>query len=218
MTIRTSGCVLLVLLAAWSASGVAAAQDAYSLNEQLLGAVRAGDQAGVVRALDQGASIDSRNRIGDTALISACKKGLTPMARMLIARGANVNQADVQGITPLMAAAFDGNEEIVGLLLARHADVSAIDRVGKTAIEYASGKGHTGAVQQLLDAGIDVNAAYHNHLTALMWAAGYDQAQTVSMLLARGANRDLRDDRGMTAKDIAEQTGSSRAALVLSGK
>jgi ankyrin repeat protein len=117
-----------------------------------------------------------------------------------------------------MAAAFDGNEEIVGLLLARHAEVSATDRVGKTAIEYASGKGHTAVVQQLLDAGIDVNAAYHNHLTALMWAAGYDQAQTVSMLLARGANRDLRDDRGMTAKDIAVQTGSTHAAVVLSDR
>jgi ankyrin repeat protein len=50
-----------------------------------------------------------------------------------------------------------------------------------------------------------------------MWAAGYDQTQTVSLLLARGANRDLRDDRGMTARDIAEQTGSTHAALLLSG-
>ncbi len=50
-----------------------------------------------------------------------------------------------------------------------------------------------------------------------MWAAGYDQAQTVSLLLERGANRDLRDDRGLTAKDIAERTGSTHAAVLLSG-
>lgn len=35
------------------------------------------------------------------------------------------------------------------------------------------------------------------------------------MLLARGAKRDLRDDRGMTAKDIAGQTGSTHVAALL---
>ena len=204
-----------IVLALVAFSGVVRAND-LSVNEQLLAAARSNDEAGVTRALDAGAAVDSRNRIGDTALISACKKGLTPMARVLIDHGANVSQADVQGVTPLMAAAFGGYEEIVALLLAHHADVASTDRVGKTAIEYAAGLGHTAVVQQLLDAGVDVNAAYHNHLTALMWAAGYDQIQTVSLLLARGAKRDMRDDRGLTAKDIAEQTGSKQVALVLS--
>lgn len=71
-------------------------------------------------------------------------------------------------------------------------------------------------MQRLLDAGVDVNAAYRNHLTALMWAAGYDREETASMLLAHCAKRDLRDDRGMTAKDIAVQTGSTRVAALLS--
>jgi ankyrin repeat protein len=70
----------------------------------------------------------------------------------------------------------------------------------------------------LLDAGVNVNATYHNRLTALMWAAGYDQAQTVSLLLVRGADREMRDDRGFSARDIAEQTGSKEAAKVLSGQ
>jgi ankyrin repeat protein len=83
-------------------------------------------------------------------------------------------------------------------------------------MEYAAGRGHTAIVQRLLDAGVDVNTLYRNHLTALMWAAGYDQEETASMLLARGAKRDLRDDRGMTAKDIAEQTHSARVAALLS--
>src|SRR5580698_1186734 len=97
----------LVLLAV---CGVARADD-QSVNEKLLAAARSDDIARVTGALDEGAAIDSRNRIGDTALISACKKGLTPMARLLIERGANINQADVSGVTPVMAAAFDGNQE-----------------------------------------------------------------------------------------------------------
>src|SRR5580698_9090147 len=90
--------------------GMARADD-QSVNEKLLAAARSGDLARVTGTLDEGAAIDSRNRIGDTALISACKKGFAPMARLLIERGANIDQADVSGVTPVMAAAFDGNQE-----------------------------------------------------------------------------------------------------------
>jgi ankyrin repeat protein len=92
----------------------------------------------------------------------------------------------------------------------------ATDRVGKTAMEYAAGQGQTQVVKQLLDAGIDVNRQYKNELTALMWAAGYDRADTVKLLLARGANASLKDNRGMTAMDIAAQTKSNQVAGLLS--
>jgi ankyrin repeat protein len=71
-------------------------------------------------------------------------------------------------------------------------------------------------VQRLLDAGVDVNRIYKNNLTALMWAAGYDHPDTIKLLLARGADPALRDNRGMTAQDIAAQTGSGRAAVLSS--
>jgi hypothetical protein len=70
-------------------------------------------------------------------------------------------------------------------------------------------------VRQLLDAGVDVNATYGNGLTALMWAAGYDRADTVRLLLAKGARQDLRDNRGLTAREIAEQVHASKVASLL---
>jgi ankyrin repeat protein len=115
-----------------------------------------------------------------------------------------------------MAAAYGGSDEIARMLLAHGADPSATDRVGKTAMEYAAGQGSTAVVQLLLDNGVDVNRVYKNDLTALMWAAGYDRADTVKLLLARGANPALRDNRGMSARDIAAQTGSTHAAVSLS--
>jgi hypothetical protein len=115
-----------------------------------------------------------------------------------------------------MAAAYGGFDEIVALLLAHGANPLATDRVGKTAMEYAAGQGQTKVVGQLLDAGLDVNRTYKNDLTALMWAAGYDRAETAQLLLARGANRSLKDNRGMTANDIAVQTKSERVAGLLS--
>jgi ankyrin repeat protein len=49
-----------------------------------------------------------------------------------------------------------------------------------------------------------------------MWAAGYDRADTARLLIARGADRALKDNRGMTAKDIAVQTKSDQVARLLS--
>ena len=65
---------------------------------------------------------------------------------------------------------------------------------------------------RLLASGIDVNATYEHDLTALMWAAGQGQADAVRLLLERGAQRDLRDDRGLTAAEIARQTNHAEIA------
>jgi len=215
-TVRGLACLAL-LVGAFGAGLPASvmAADA-ALNQQLLSAARSGDEAGVQAALDAGAVVDSRNRIGDTALITACKNGAAGIARTVIEHGANVRQADASGVTPLMGAAYGGYDELVALLLAHGADPASTDQVGKTAMEYAAGQGHTAVVQRLLDAGVDVNRVYKNDLTALMWAAGYDHPDTIKLLLARGADPALRDNRGMTAGDIAAQTGSSHAAVLLS--
>jgi ankyrin repeat protein len=61
----------------------------------------------------------------------------------------------------------------------------------------------------LLDEGVPVDAAYANQLTALMWAAGAGSVSTVKLLLERGARSDLRDDRGLTALEMARQAGHS---------
>src|ERR1700754_563164 len=138
IALRIALCI--VFAAVWSLP--AHSQDE-SINQRLLNAARSNDEPAVEAALNDGAAIDSRNRIGDTPLITACKKGSTAMARMLVEHGANVRQADVAGITPLMAAAYGGDADMVGLLLAHGADTGAEDRVGKTAMEYAAGQGST---------------------------------------------------------------------------
>ena len=67
----------------------------------------------------------------------------------------------------------------------------------------------------LLASGIDIDAAYEHQLTALMWAAGQGQVEAVKLLLARGARRDLRDDRGLTAAEIARQVGQNAVVAAL---
>src|SRR5271166_4898152 len=75
---------------------------------------------------------------------------------------------------------------------------------------------------RLIDAGVDVNRRYGHGLTALMWAAGHDAGAgvddvdaTLKMLLDQRARRDLTDDRGKTAADIARGLGREREAKIL---
>jgi ankyrin repeat protein len=48
-----------------------------------------------------------------------------------------------------------------------------------------------------------------------MWAAGQGHADTVALLLARGADAARRDDRGLSAADIARQAGHVELAARL---
>src|SRR4029453_11204476 len=97
---------------------VALAQQAANINAELLQAVRRGAEATVRALLDQGASLESRNRLGDTPLNIAAKNGHTRLGLLLIERGADVNHKDLSGVTPLMSAAYNGDLELTRALLA----------------------------------------------------------------------------------------------------
>ena len=87
---------------------------------------------------------------------------------------------------------------------------------------YAAGRAYAPIVGVLIDAGVDVNRHYGHGLTALMWAAGHDAGAgvedvdaTLKLLIDRGAQRDLKDDRGETAADDARSLGREREAKIL---
>lgn len=201
-----SGVIALFALAVLAAPlpAMAGAED-LSLNARFLMAARNGDAPALQRTLTEGAAINSRNRLGETALLSALKKADLTMARILIAAGADVNQAAINGLTPLMAAAYAGQAEVVQELIDRGAKPDATDRIGKNAMIYAAGEGHTPVVRILLKCGVDPNAVYVNELTALMWAAGYGRTEAVKALLEAGARADFKDNRGKTALQIAQE-------------
>ena len=74
--------------------------------------MRNDDGAGVERALRDGAAVNSRNRLGESALLMALKKNRAGSRAVLLAAGADVNEAAINGVTPLMAAAFRRQSEM----------------------------------------------------------------------------------------------------------
>lgn len=198
--------------------GLAFGQDTteLSLNAQLLTGARDGDEALVRRALDAGAAPNSRNRTGDTALIIFIRKGNTAMVDLLLGKGADVNLRNLDKVSPLMTAAYHGETGIARALLDRDAEVGAEDQLSKTAMVYAAAQGHSEIVGILLGAGVDVNRQYKNDLTALMWAAGYGKYDTVRLLLEKkGADPNLKDNRGKTARQMAADAKHQSVAELL---
>ena len=184
----------------------AADDDPFATNARLLASMRNDDGAGVARALHDGAAVNSRNRLGESALLMALKKNRADLAQLVLDAGADVNEAAINGVTPLMAAAFHGNVEpdadVAGARRRRRA--RRPDRQDGDHI-YAAGEGHTAIVRLLLDNGVDPNAVYRNDLTALMWAAGYGQTETARVLIDAGARVDPVDNRGKNALEMARE-------------
>ena len=185
------------------------------LNSRFLVAARNLEGEAIARMLREGANVNSRNRLGESALVIVLKKNRLDLAEVLLAAGADVNLPAVNGITPLMTAAYAGHVDMVKTLLDKGADVAAPDRLKKSAMTYAAGEGHTEVVKLLLARGVDPNAVYEHGLTALMWAAGYGRVDAMRVLLDAGARADLKDDRGLTARDIASTQKEPAAVQLL---
>ena len=95
---------------------VVALPQTVNFNSDLLLAARKGSEATVLALLDQGASVNSRNRLGDTPLLIAAKNGYTSMGLKLIERGADVNARDNRGKTAAVMAEEGGHHATLKLL------------------------------------------------------------------------------------------------------
>jgi hypothetical protein len=84
------------------------------------------DIKAVNELLDQGATVNEKNRLnGETALKAAILQGNVAMVKLLLDRGADVNLASGNmGWTALSDAAYHGNTEVAMLLIGRGADIN----------------------------------------------------------------------------------------------
>ena len=103
-------------------------------------AFRGGNIKHIGWLLDNGCSVDLKDRRGRTAMHHAAWSswGAEENLTLLIGRGGDVNIADDKGLTPLHKAAEDGNETAIRLLLAAGAKVDALDAEGQTPL-HATG-------------------------------------------------------------------------------
>ncbi|QRX84553.1 ankyrin repeat domain-containing protein [Glaciimonas sp. PAMC28666] len=207
--------VIFTLVVSMVAGGysnqVHANDEQVDLNRQALAAARSGNAKTFKSFIELGASPNTRNRVGDSLLMTSIKSGQMEIMLLLLERGADVNLANVAQVTPLMTAAFYGRPAMARILIDKKANVNAVDQMQKSAIVYAAGTGQTEIVNMLLKtgpaSGITPNTRYPNGLTALMWAGASGHLPTVQALLDQGADASLVDNRGKTVLQMADENG-----------
>ncbi len=100
--------------------------------DNLWGAARTGDLAGIKRYLSEGADIDKLSPDTNISALSwATMMGEAEAIKLLIERGANINVRQEDGGTPLHIAVALGRAEIAELLIKEGADVAAKNRGGQ---------------------------------------------------------------------------------------
>ncbi|MBQ9630306.1 MAG: ankyrin repeat domain-containing protein, partial [Treponema sp.] len=66
--------------------------------------------------LDKGANPNKTDRNGNSALIFACIKNYTDIAKILIEKGADTNFKTSQNLTPLVISLLNNNKELIDIL------------------------------------------------------------------------------------------------------
>jgi len=176
-------------------------------------AATAGQKDAAALLLDNGASIDARDRLGQTPLLDAAVHGHANVVELLLAKNASANAKDNYGHTPLLYAAGWGHADIVELLLRNNADPNARDSSGFSPLYEAVRNNRNDVVKLLLAANADPNVKYRvDGTTPLHVAVVNGDIAIVEMLLANKADVNAPDNRGITplgysmghGKDIAD--------------
>lgn len=87
------------------------------------------------------ANLNTRDRAGNTPLITALLDDNDRAAALLITKGASVNVSNNAGLTPLMAAASNNNELLVDILLKKGANTKATTVNGMIAEDFTTDPG-----------------------------------------------------------------------------
>jgi ankyrin repeat protein len=179
----------------------------FSGETPLFVAIEECDDLEVVKLLiNSGANINSRNSYGETPLSKAVQSGNMDMVRELLRRGADINSKNRRGITPLIIAIEDRDYPMVKFLLDAGADPNVRDNNKKSvlALTVTSNQGNIEIVRELLKHGADINAQDRYGNTPLMEAIyPSDDYETVKFLLESGADYTIRNNRNLTARDLA---------------
>ena len=187
-----------------------------SLEEQLDGAIRAGDVAKVTALLEKDVDVDGLDTSDyQTPLMTALEHDNLEIVELLLANDADPTVEGTglrtTGHNALTLAAarddVDALRHFIGARLPREAWNGAM-LANCASIEVA---------RIGLDAGADANAKGHRDRTALMCAAEAGASEVVALLLSAGADPNAVSTDGWTALERAELRGHAGVVTALEG-
>ena len=165
-----------------------------------------GGHTDIVRALlSAGADVEAVDRGDGTALHYAATAGHVEVARMLIEAGAVVSVSQRFCGTPLHEAAQGGHLAMIRLLVGSGADPDARSDYWKKRPLHSAiwAPNKTETITLLVELGANPNAATDQQVTPLHEAVKAADVEATRALLAVGADPDLPNSGGNSARDLA---------------
>jgi ankyrin repeat protein len=150
------------------------------------------------KLLDQGASVDARDRLGARPLSHAARSGHLQMVDLLLARGAPINARNLAGATALYFAAEGSQISIARRLIERGADVKLTGRSESSPVAAAAYAGNDVIVEALLAAGADERTPDETGKPPIVYAAAGARLDIVKRLLARNIDINARYPNDLT--------------------
>lgn len=145
------------------------------------------------------------------------------LVNALIRAGASIDRNIGEGQTALFMsllapdAGRTADDRCAIALLNAGADSSLRHESGAMPVHLAAASNYLGALQALLERRPqDVDAKTNIGITPLMMAATEGHAEAVRLLLKYGSDRTLKDDEGLTAKDVAVKNRNEDLVPLLS--
>jgi ankyrin repeat protein len=172
-----------------------------------------GDTIIIGKILDQNATVNARNREGDTALHIAARMNQKDPGEYILSRGADIFSANSKGESPLYIALTHPSGILAWMF--NHETAAARDGLGNTMLHYASLWRIDRHIPFIIQNGVSTEAANANGETPLFWAVKYDGAFTVRTLLSERANINARDSLENSSLHAAVQWNSRNAARAL---
>ncbi len=166
---------------------------------------------------------------GNLPIQYAAFLGHFDILKYLLGIAKNVNSKNAKNITILMCASsgldkqdpqfkdYEANKiNIVKYLVDQGADITLRDHKGSPALHYAAYAGYLDIVKLFLESNPELlNAPNLQGKTVLHKATKMGRTEVVKYLLSKGADRNIQDARGRTAKQIGEKQGFKEIVGIL---
>ena len=143
------------------------------LQNELLTASTNGEGKTVTRLLQQGVSVLSKNKGGDSGLHIGAQHGHDDIVKIFLNNDTGINLRGDGNITPLMRAAEWGHLNTARLLIGRGADLELRDYHGRTALMWAARRDYADIVSELLTRGAQEDVTNNDNETALQTAENF---------------------------------------------